>query len=72
MTLPVRRGEYVSIPGPGGSGKSTLFNLIGRLDKPTSGEVFIDEMDIAQFDPFEFAWIRCRRIGAGSSSGSGR
>ncbi len=63
VTLTIKRGEYVSIMGPSGSGKTTLFNLIGGLDKPTSGEVFIDEVDIAQLDPFELAWIRCRKIG---------
>jgi putative ABC transport system ATP-binding protein len=49
--------------GPSGSGKSTLFNAIGGLDKPTSGKVFIDEVDIAQLDAFELAWLRCRKIG---------
>ncbi len=49
--------------GPSGSGKSTLFNMIGGLDKPTSGKVFIDEVDIAQLDAYELAWLRCRKIG---------
>ena len=59
----VRAGEYVSIMGPSGSGKSTLFNMIGGLDHPTSGEVFLDEIDIAQLDSNEIAWLRCRKIG---------
>ena len=59
----VRRGEYVSIMGPSGSGKSTLFNMIGGLDKPTSGRVFIDEVNIAALDNFEMAWLRCHKIG---------
>ena len=63
VTLTIKRGEYVSIMGPSGTGKSTLFNLIGGLDRPTSGEVFIDEVDIAQLDAFELAWLRCRKIG---------
>jgi len=63
ITLEVRAGEYISIMGPSGSGKSTLFNMIGGLDKPTSGLVYIDEVDIAQLDAFELAWLRCRKIG---------
>ena len=59
----VRRGEYVSIVGPSGSGKSTLFNMIGGLDKPNTGQVFIDEVDIAALDTFELAWLRCHKIG---------
>ncbi|MEI7766301.1 MAG: ABC transporter ATP-binding protein [Phycisphaerae bacterium] len=63
IDLTVRRGTYLSILGPSGSGKSTLFNMIGGLDRPTGGEVFIDEVDIAQLDPYELAWMRCRKIG---------
>jgi putative ABC transport system ATP-binding protein len=63
VDLNIKRGEYISIMGPSGSGKSTLFNMIGGLDKPTTGTVFIDEVDIAQLDPFELAWLRCRKIG---------
>ncbi|MEI6084615.1 MAG: ABC transporter ATP-binding protein, partial [Verrucomicrobiota bacterium] len=62
-TLDVKRGEYLSIMGPSGSGKSTFFNMIGGLDKPTSGKVYIDQVDIAQLDPYEIAWLRCRKIG---------
>ncbi|MGD9114142.1 MAG: ATP-binding cassette domain-containing protein, partial [Desulfobacterales bacterium] len=50
INLEISRGNYISIMGPSGSGKSTLFNMIGGLDKPTSGKVFIDEVDIAQLD----------------------
>src|SRR6187551_2892159 len=63
VDLDIKRGEYISIMGPSGSGKSTLFNMIGGLDKPTTGTVFIDEVDIAQLDAFELAWLRCRKIG---------
>lgn len=63
VDLDIKRGEYISIMGPSGSGKSTLFNMIGGLDKPTEGTVFIDEVDIAQLDAFELAWMRCRKIG---------
>ncbi|MBI2441023.1 MAG: ABC transporter ATP-binding protein [Lentisphaerae bacterium] len=62
-TLDVRRGEYISIMGPSGSGKTTLFNMIGGLNKPTSGKVYIDQVDIAQLDPYELAWLRCRKVG---------
>ncbi len=63
VSLTVRRGEYVSIMGPSGSGKSTFFNMIGGLDKPDTGRVFIDEVDIAALDTFELAWLRCHKIG---------
>src|SRR4030095_6068988 len=59
----IYRGEYLSIMGPSGSGKSTLFNMIGALQKPTSGRVYIDEVDIAQLAQDELAWLRCRKVG---------
>ncbi len=62
-TVDVYEGEYLSIMGPSGSGKSTLFNAIGGLAKPTSGKVYIDQVDIAQLDANELAWLRCRKIG---------
>lgn len=63
IDLEIVRSEYISIMGPSGSGKSTLFNMIGALDKPTSGKVYIDEVDVAQLDAYELAWLRCRKIG---------
>jgi putative ABC transport system ATP-binding protein len=63
INLEILRGHYISIMGPSGSGKSTLFNMIGGLDKPSEGKVFIDEVDIAQLDAYELAWLRCRKIG---------
>lgn len=62
-TVDVYEGEYLSIMGPSGSGKSTLFNMIGGLGKPTVGKVYIDQVDIAQLDCNELAWLRCRKIG---------
>jgi putative ABC transport system ATP-binding protein len=63
VDVTIRTGEYISIMGPSGSGKTTLFNAIGGLSKPTSGNVFIDEIDVAQLDANELAWLRCRKIG---------
>ncbi len=65
VTRQFQLGENViHVPhGPSGTGKTTLFNMIGGLDKPTAGKVFIDGVDIAQLDPFELAWLRCRKIG---------
>jgi len=63
VDLEIPTGQYVSIMGPSGSGKSTLFNMIGGLDKPSTGKVFIDEVDISQLDAYELAWLRCRKIG---------
>src|SRR5947199_1930744 len=63
VSISINRGEYISIMGPSGSGKSTLFNMIGGLDKPSEGKVYIDEVDIAQLDSYELAWMRCHKIG---------
>jgi putative ABC transport system ATP-binding protein len=63
VDLTIAKGNYISIMGPSGSGKSTLFNMIGGLDKPSSGKVFIDDVDISQLDAYELAWLRCRKIG---------
>jgi len=63
VDLEIRAGEYISIMGPSGSGKTTLFNMVGGLDKPTSGKVYIEEVDVAQLDAYELAWLRCRKIG---------
>jgi len=63
VSIQLVRGEYNSIVGPSGSGKTTLFNMIGGLDRPTNGQVFIDEIDIAKLDAYELAWLRCHRVG---------
>ena len=63
VSIDIRSGEYISIMGPSGSGKTTLFNVIGGLMKPTEGSMFIDEIDVAQLDANELAWLRCRKIG---------
>ena len=63
VDLEIYTGEYISIMGPSGSGKTTLFNMVGGLDKPSEGQVYIDEVDLAQLDAYELAWLRCRKIG---------
>lgn len=62
-SIDIYRGEYLSIMGPSGSGKTTLFNMIGGLGKPSTGKVYIDQVDIAQLDHNELAWLRCRKVG---------
>ena len=57
VNLTICRGEYIFDHGPSGSGKSTLFNAIGGLDKPSSGKVYIDEVDISRARcALELAW----------------
>ncbi len=63
IDVQIFRGEFVCIMGPSGSGKSTFFNMIGGLDSPTSGRVFIDEVDVAQLNAVELAFLRCHKIG---------
>lgn len=63
INLAIRKGEFVSIVGPSGSGKSTLLNLIGALDRPTSGKVFIRGVDIFSLSDSELATMRNYLIG---------
>ena len=49
--------------GPSGSGKSTFFNMVGGSGQAVEGKVYIDEVDVAQLDAYELAWLRCRKIG---------
>jgi putative ABC transport system ATP-binding protein len=62
VNLKVEAGDFVSILGPSGSGKSTILNLIGALDKPTSGTLLIDGVDISKLNDNQLADLR-RRIG---------
>ena len=63
INLNIYRGEYICVMGPSGSGKSTFFNMVGGLDSPTQGRVFIDGLDMAQLNAEELAFLRCRKIG---------
>lgn len=63
VDLIVNPGEYCSIMGASGSGKSTMMNMIGCLDRPTSGQYFLDGVDVAQLTDTELALVRNRKIG---------
>jgi len=63
INLTVRKRDFVSIMGPSGSGKSTLLHIIGALDNPTKGKVFIAGKDISEFSEDDLAGIRGRNIG---------
>ena len=63
ITLKLEKGDSLVIVGPSGSGKSTLLNIIGTLDRPTTGSVLLDGKDLAVPDEHELARIRSRQIG---------
>ena len=63
IDLEIPRQDFLCLSGPSGSGKSTLLNLIGGLDKPTSGEVEVDGIKLASLNKGELARLRLRRIG---------
>ncbi len=63
INITVKRGEFVAIMGPSGSGKSTAMNMIGCLDIPTRGSVFLDGQDISHLEESDLAQIRGKKIG---------
>jgi putative ABC transport system ATP-binding protein len=63
VTLQVPEGDYVAVMGASGSGKSTLLNLLGCLDRPTSGGLYLGDEDVSQLDDDQLSEIRASRIG---------
>jgi putative ABC transport system ATP-binding protein len=63
LSLAIGEGEYVSITGPSGCGKSTLLNVLGCLDRPTSGQYFLGEQDVSAMDDDTLSAVRGARLG---------
>ena len=63
VSLQIQRGEVVAIMGPSGSGKSTLMNILGCLDRPTTGEYFLDGENVARMGDNQLARVRNRKVG---------
>lgn len=63
VSFEIQAGEFVAIMGTSGSGKSTMLNILGCLDKPTSGEYFIDEIEVSKFSNDKLSEIRNKKIG---------
>ena len=63
VNIHIKKGELVAIMGPSGSGKSTILNLIGCLDKPTSGSYFLEDREVSRFSSKELAQVRGMKIG---------
>ena len=63
VNLEIDRGEFVAIVGPSGSGKSTLLHIIGGVDSPDDGKVYIDGNDISKYSSKELAYFRRRKVG---------
>jgi putative ABC transport system ATP-binding protein len=63
LNLKINKGEFVSIIGASGSGKSTLLHMLGGVDKPTNGKIYIDDIDISSMDETKLALFRRRKVG---------
>src|SRR3982750_1820217 len=63
VTLEVEEGDFVALMGPSGSGKSTLLNLLGCLDRPTSGQYFLGDEDVSEMDDDLLSEVRSRYLG---------
>src|SRR5947207_5147552 len=63
VTLTVKEGDFVALMGPSGSGKSTLLNLVGCLDRPTSGQYFLGDDDVSHMDDDQLSEVRSRYLG---------
>jgi len=63
IDVKIERGDFVAIVGPSGSGKSTAMNLVGSLDSPTNGKIFLDKKNISDFDESNLAQLRGKKIG---------
>lgn len=63
VSLTVKKGEFVAIMGTSGSGKSTFMNMLGALDKPNSGEYYLDGQDMLNLDSDSLAEVRCEKMG---------
>jgi len=63
ISLKIKKGEFVAIMGPSGSGKSTCMNMVGSLDVPTRGNIFLDGVDISKLSESDLAQIRGKKIG---------
>src|SRR5512132_3779415 len=63
VNLDVQRGEFLAVTGPSGSGKSTFMHIIGCLDRPTSGQYFLDGQDVSTMTKNDLAGVRNKKIG---------